>query len=523
LKYYILAGELGEIKMEILNVVGIGILAFSLGSVIGYFGRQFLAQKQIESAESKVNKIFAETKDKAAEILLEAKNKAVKTLEEVKQEEMERNRQIMRNEQRLAKKEELVDKKEEELERQKTALQEKGRQVMKIKEEIGLIKEEQIKKLEKIAGINQERAKEVLLEKVEKDNKEEIAKRIAHLEKEAVDELKDKANDIIVQSIQKYSGSHTAETTTSTVSLTGDEMKGRIIGREGRNIKTLEQLTGVEVIIDDTPGTIVVSGFDPIRRQVAKLSLEKLMADGRIHPARIEEVVEEVKKEIVETVKKAGQLAVSEVGVAGFDPKLIHLLGRLKFRTSYGQNVLLHSIEVAHLSASIASEIGANVTVAKKAGILHDIGKAVDHEIQGTHIEIGKDILKKFNISSEIIKAMQSHHEDYPYETTESIIIRVADAISASRPGARKDTLENYLKRLEELENIANSFEEVEKSYAIQAGREIRVFVTPEKADDLQALKLSRKIADKIEETLNYPGEIKVHVIRETRAVEYAR
>ena len=300
-------------------------------------------------------------------------------------------------------------------------------------------------------------------------------------------------------------------------------MKGRIIGREGRNIKTLEKLTGIEVIVDDTPETIVISGFDPMRRYIAKLSLEKLISDGRIHPAKIEEVVEEVKKEVHKSVRETGQLAVSNLGIIGFDPKLIQLLGRLKFRTSYGQNVLIHSIEVARLSASLASELGADVAVAKKAGILHDIGKAVDHEIQGTHVEIGRNILKKFGISEEIIKAMQSHHEDYPFETTESVIVRTADAISASRPGARKDTLENYLKRLEELEDIANVFDEVEKCYAIQAGREIRVFVTPEKINDLEAAKLSRKIADNIEETLNYPGEIKVHVIRETRAVEYAR
>ncbi len=509
--------------MEILNIIGVSVLTFSLGAVIGYFGRQFLAQKQMESAEAKVNKIFAEAKSKAAEILLEAKNEAVKTLEDVKREELERNRQIRRNEQRLAKKEELLEKKAEEIERQKNVLREKGKQIIRIKEEIEAIKKEQLKKLEKIADISQERAKEIIIEKVERDNKEEILKRIEKLEKEGAEELKKKANDIIVQAIQRYSGSHTAEVTTSTVSLPDDEMKGRIIGREGRNIRTLEQLTGVEIVIDDTPGTIVISGFDQIRRKIAQLSLEKLMEDGRIHPARIEEVVEEVKGEIVEKIKEAGQMAVSDVGVVGFDPKLVYLLGRLSFRTSYGQNVLIHSVEVAHLAASIASELGADVTVAKKAGLLHDIGKAVDHDVQGTHVDIGRDILKKFGISEEIIKAMQSHHEDYPYETTESIIVRTADAISASRPGARKDTLENYLKRLKELEDIANSFEGVEKSFAVQAGREIRVFVTPDKVDDLGAVKLSRKIADKIEEKLNYPGEIKVNVIRETRCIEYAR
>ncbi|MCK4891703.1 MAG: ribonuclease Y, partial [Candidatus Pacebacteria bacterium] len=481
--------------MDVIQILIMGLIAFSTGAVIGYFGRQFLATKQMETAESKVNKILTEAKNKAAEILLNSKNKAVEILDDVKNEEIERNRQVNRNEQRLVKKEELLEKKVNEIEKQKNILQGKAKQVIDIKEEIKRIKEEQLRNLEKIADLNKESAMEIIIDKVEKDHKEDIVKKIKEMEQEGLDELKMKANDIIVQSIQKYSGAHTAETTTSAVILPSDEMKGRVIGREGRNIKALEQATGVEIIIDDTPLTIIVSGFDPIRRQVAKLSLEKLMSDGRIHPARIEEVVEEVKKEIIDKVKESGQAAISDVGIAGLDPKLIQLLGRLKFRTSYGQNVLMHSIEVAHLSASIAVELGANVTVAKKAGLLHDIGKAVDHEIQGTHIEIGRNILSKFGISEDIIKAMQSHHEDFPFETTESVIIRVADAISASRPGARKDTLENYLKRLEELENIANSFEEVEKSYAIQAGREIRVFVTPEKIDDLGAAKISRKIA----------------------------
>ena len=507
---------------EIQILIGI-LVAFSAGATIGYFGRQFLASKQMETAEGKVSKILNEAKNKAAEILLEAKNKAVKILDDVKNEEIERNRQVGRNEQRLAKKEEHLQKEKDEFENQKTLLQGKAKQVMKIKEDIENIKQEQINKLEKIADLDQKAAKEIILEKVEQRNKDDVIKKIKQLEEEGQDELKKRANDIIVQAIQKYSGSHTAETTTSNVSLPSDEMKGRIIGREGRNIKTLEQATGVEIIIDDTPQTIIVSGFDPVRRQVAKLSLEKLMSDGRIHPARIEEIVEEVKKDIIDKVKHAGELAVLDVGVVGINQKLVQLIGRLKYRTSYGQNVLLHSIEVAHLSASLASELGVNVSVAKKAGLLHDIGKAVDHEIQGTHVEIGRNILNKFGISEDVIKAMQSHHEDFPFETTESVIVRVADAISASRPGARKDTLENYLKRLEELEGIANSFEEVEKSFAIQAGREIRVFVTPEKIDDLGAVKISREIADKIEETLNYPGEIKVHVIRETRAVDYAR
>jgi len=509
--------------MEIASILVPILMAFSLGAILGYFGRQFFAKKQVESAEAKVGKIFSEAKDKAAETVLEAQNKAVKILGDAKTEESERNRQIVRNEERLANKEDALDKKSSEVEKQKEALQEKSKQIMGIKDEVEKIKIEQLEKLQKIADLDQDRAKAIIIDRVEKQNQQEILKKIKHLETDGLEELNKKANNIIVQAIQKYSGTHTAETTTSTVEIPSDEMKGRIIGREGRNIRTLEQLTGVEVIIDDTPETIIISGFDPIRRQVAKLSLEKLISDGRIHPARIEEVVNETKKEIIDSVKEAGEVAVADLGVVGFDPKLVQLIGRLKYRTSYGQNVLLHSVEVARLSASIASEVGADVTVAKKAGLLHDIGKAVDHEIQGTHVEIGMNILKKFGISGEIINAMKSHHEDYPYENTEAVIIKVADAISASRPGARKDTLENYIKRLEELENIANSFEEVEKSYAIQAGREVRVFVTPEKIDDLGAVKLSRKIADQIEDTLSYPGEIKVHVIRETRAVEYAR
>ncbi len=509
--------------MDIISVLGIGLAAFFAGGAIGYYGRKFFAKKQVESAEAKVSKIFTEAKDKAAETVLEAQNKAVKILEDAKADESERTRQIARNEERIAKKEDALDKKSSELEKQKEGLQEKSKQIMGIKEEVENIKTEQLEKLQKIAELDKERAKTIILERVEKANADEILKRMKHLEAEGIEELNKKANNIIVQAIQKYSGTHTAETTTSTVEIPSDEMKGRIIGREGRNIRTLEQLTGVEVIIDDTPETIIISGFDPIRRQVAKISLEKLISDGRIHPARIEEVVEETKKEIINSVKEAGEVAVADLGVVGFDPKLVHLVGRLKYRTSYGQNVLLHSVEVARLAASIASEIKADVTVAKKAGLLHDIGKAVDHEIQGTHVEIGINILKKFGVSEDIITAMKSHHEDFPYESTEAVIIKVADAISASRPGARKDTLENYIKRLEELENIANSFEGVEKSYAIQAGREVRVFVTPEKVDDLSAAKMSRGIADRIEETLNYPGEIKVHVIRETRSVEYAR
>jgi ribonuclease Y len=323
--------------------------------------------------------------------------------------------------------------------------------------------------------------------------------------------------------LQRYAGSHAAETTTSTVSIPSDELKGRIIGREGRNIKTLERLTGIEIIVDDTPEAIVISGFNPVRREIARMAIEKLIEDGRIHPTRIEEAINFAKTEVNNKIKEAGEAAAYDVGVAGLDPKLVQLLGRLRFRTSYGQNVLLHSLEVAHLAGALAAELGADVAVAKKAGLLHDIGKAIDHEVQGTHIEIGINILQKFGVSEEIISAMKSHHEDYPFESNEAMIVAAADALSASRPGARKDTLEDYLKRLTELENVATSFEGVDKSYAIQAGREIRIFVKPDQIDDLGAIKLARSVADKIEQELKYPGEIKVNVLRETRAVEVAR
>ncbi len=494
-----------------------------MGCVAGYFLRQTLAKKQEETAEAKVSKIFAEAKDEAAEILLNAKDKAVKTFDDLKQQEMERNRQLMETEKRLNNREEDLKQKEKSIDKEKNALQEKGKQIIQLRDEAEGIKKEQLEKLEKVAALDQEKAKEILLNKVEQDNQEEIIKKMKQLEADGKEEIDKKAQDIMTLAIQRYAGSQSAETTTSTVNIPDDEIKGRVIGREGRNIKSLERLTGVEVIVDDTPEMIVVSSFDPIRRQVAKSSLERLIADGRIHPARIEETVENVKKELAIKIKKIGEVTVQDLGMTRLDPRLIQLLGRLKFRTSYGQNVLLHSLEVAYLSANIASEIGADVAVAKKAGLLHDIGKAVDHEVEGTHVEIGMNLLKKFGISDKVIDAMKSHHEDYPFESTEAVIVYAADAISASRPGARKDTLDNYLKRLRELEGVANEFEGVEKSYAIQAGREIRIFVTPEKISDLQAVKLSREIADKIEDALDYPGEIKVHVIRETRVVDYAR
>lgn len=502
-------------------IVAIGSLI--VGSILGYFARQSIAKRQAHTAEAKLNKLITEAKTQAQEIVLKAKDKAVKALDEIKKEETQREEETRRIQQRLEKKEEALEIKTDNLEVERNELKDKAEKLREIKSGLERLKEEEIRTLEKIAKLSQVQAKKELLKSIEDRNKEEVFAKIQKLEKLGKEDLEKRARDIMVSTLQRYASSQAGDVTTTTVSLPNDEIKGKIIGREGRNIKTLERLTGVEVIIDDTPETILVSGFDPIRRQIAKIALDKLITDGRIQPARIEETVDKAKEEIEAKIKEAGEAAVYDVGIVGLDPRLINLLGRLSFRTSFGQNVLLHSIESAHLAGMLASELGADVTVAKKAGLLHDIGKAVDHEVQGSHVEIGIRILEKFGIDKKVIDAMKSHHEDYPFETTESAIVQAAEAISAARPGARKESLENYLKRLEELEKIATDFEGVEKAYAIQAGREIRVFVSPEKIDDLQAYKLAKDIAQEIEKELKYPGEIKVNVIRETRAIEYAR
>jgi len=380
-----------------------------------------------------------------------------------------------------------------------------------------------LEKLERISGLPREEAKKELLENLEKEYQKEILEKIKKLETEGQDQFERKAKEILVQAIQKFALSQAQEITTTTVTLPSEEIKGRIIGKEGRNIRTLEKLTGVEIIVDETPEAVVISGFDPIRRQIAKSALEKLIQDGRIQPARIEEKVETAQKEIASQIKEAGEQAIYDTGLVGFDPKLVQLLGRLRFRTSYGQNVLLHSIEVSHLASALAAEIGANSSICKKAGLLHDIGKAVDQQVEGSHTDIGIKILEKFGVEKEVIDAMKSHHEEYPYQTIEAMIVQAADQISGARPGARKDTLENYLRRLGDLENIALSFSGVEKAWALQAGREIRVFVKPEEVDDLLAKKLAKEIANKIQEELKYPGEIKVNLIRENRVIEYAK
>ncbi|MFH1225692.1 MAG: ribonuclease Y [bacterium] len=493
-----------------------------IAAIIGYFLRKTVVGHRIGSLEARASRLISDAKNQQKEILLQARDKAIKIIDAAKHEEENRRNDLVYQQKRLEKRETLFDQKLLELQEKQQKIYDKAKEVDKIKEEIQKIKEEQADKLEKVAKLSQKEAKELLLVEVEKNAQEDLLSRLKKLENETAEELEKKTKEILGTAIQRCSISHATEITTSTVDLPSDEMKGRIIGREGRNIKTLEQLTGVEIVVDDTPQAITISGFNPIRRQVAKKALEKLILDGRIHPGRIEEAVEQAKKELAIDIKKAGEEAAYQVGVAGLDPKLVQTLGRLKYRTSYGQSVLQHSIEVAHLSTLLAEELGADTNVAKKGGLLHDIGKALDHEIQGGHPEIGYDLMKKFGLPEEIAYIAIAHHEDAP-KTLEGIIAKVADAISGARPGARKDTYENYLQRLGDLEKVATSFAGIEKAYAIQAGREIRVFVTPTEIDDLTAHKLAREIAVKIENELKYPGEIKVNLIREMRVVEYAR
>ena len=500
-----------------------GIFLLALGSVLGYYTRQSIAKKRAGTIEAKLQKKILQAKAQTEEILKEAKQKASRILETVKIEEDERRQDLLQTERLLLKRENVLDDKISNLERKEAEFQDKVEKLRKIKEGLEGLQQEALINLERVSNLSREEAKRELLSNLEKEYQKEILEKIKNLESEGWQRFEKKAKELVALAIQKVAVSQSQELTTTTVALPNEEIKGRIIGKEGRNIRTLERLTGVEIVVDERPEAVMISGFDPIRRQIAKTALEKLIQDGRIQPAKIEEMVEKARSEINSQIKEAGEAAVYDVGLVGLDPRLVQLLGRLRFRTSYGQNVLLHSIEVSHLAAALSAEIGADVKVAKKAGLLHDIGKAVDHQIEGSHADIGIKILEKFGVELEVISAMKSHHEEYPYESLEAIIVQTADAISGARPGARKDTLENYLKRLGDLENIATSFSGVEKAYAIQAGREIRVFVKPEEVDDLGARKLAREIAERIQEELRYPGEIKVNVIRESRVIEYAK
>ena len=511
----------------IIICVVIAIVCSVISALIAIAIRKGVVEKKIGSAEEKARHIIddaiktAESKKKEA--LLEAKEENLKTKNELDKEIKERRAEVQRYEKRVLNKEEAVEKKADALDKKENSLKSKEEELAETKEKVDKLSEQRVQELERISGLTSEQAKEYLLKTVEEEIKIETAKLVKELETQAKEEADKKAKELVINAIQKCATDHVSETTISVVSLPNDEMKGRIIGREGRNIRTLESLTGVDLIIDDTPEAVVLSGFDPIRREVARIALEKLIVDGRIQPTRIEEMVHKAQKEVETMIREEGESATLEVGVHGIHPELVKLLGKMKFRTSYGQNALKHSIEVAHLSGLLAVELGLDVRVAKRAGLLHDIGKAVDHEMEGTHIQLGVDLCRKYKESATVINAVEAHHGDVEPETLIACIVQAADAISAARPGARRETLEAYTNRIKQLEDITNSYEGVDKSFAIQAGREIRVMVIPEKVTDADMVLMAREISKQIETELEYPGQIKVNVVRESRAIDYAK
>lgn len=503
------------------------IILMLVAFVIGYFLRKYLAEAKIASAETEAKKIMEvaekEAEAKKRESVLEAKEEVLKLRNDMERENRDRRSELQRLERRLMQKEETMDRKVDSIEKKEEVLSQKELDIDARKAQLTEVYHRQLGELERISGMTSEDAKQVLLDGIEKEMQHEAAMMIKEIENKAKEEGEKRARDIISLAIQRCAADHVAETTVTVMPLPSDEMKGRIIGREGRNIRAFETLTGIDLIIDDTPEAVILSGFDPIRREVARIALEKLIIDGRIHPARIEEMVEKAQKEVNTQIREAGEQATFETGVHGLHPELVTLLGRLKFRTSYGQNVLKHSIEVAHLAGLMASEIGADIQITKRAGLLHDIGKSVDHEMEGPHVSIGVDLAKKYRESHDVIHAIATHHGDEDPKTIIAVLVQAADAVSAARPGARRETLESYIKRLTKLEEIANSFEGVDKSFAIQAGREIRIMVKPDKVDDLAAIRLVKDITKKIENELDYPGQIKVMIIRETRVVDYAK
>ena len=507
------------------------VVALAVTAIVVYFVTSAYHKKvteaKIGNAEEKAREIIDEAvktaETKKREAMLEAKEESIRVKNDLDKEVKERRAEIQRSERRVVQKEENLDKKLESIERREAGFAAKEEEINKQKAQVAKLNEERLQELERISGLTSEQAKEYLLKTVEEDVKLDTAKLIKEMEHRAKEEADKKAKEYVVTAIQKCAADHVAETTISVVQLPNDEMKGRIIGREGRNIRTLETLTGVDLIIDDTPEAVILSGFDPIRREVARIALEKLIVDGRIHPARIEEMVEKAQKEVETMIREEGEAATLEVGVHGIHPELVRLLGRMKFRTSYGQNALKHSIEVAQLSGLLAAEIGVDVRTAKRAGLLHDIGKSVDHDMEGSHIQIGVDLCRKYKESPIIINAVEAHHGDVEPESLIACIVQAADTISAARPGARRETLETYSNRLKQLEDISNGFKGVEKSFAIQAGREIRVMVVPEQVSDADMVLMARDISKKIEAEMEYPGQIKVNVIRESRVTDYAK
>ena len=511
----------------IIAVIVTLVLAVPITYLITVAYRKKVSDQKIGSAEEKAREIIDEAvktaETKKRETLLEVKEETIKSKNDLDKEIRERRAEIQRNERRIVQKEENLDKKLESIEKREAGFIAREEELNRQKAEIAKLNEERVQELERISGLTSEQAKEYLLKTVEEDVKLDTAKLIKELESQAKEEAGKKARDYVVTAIQKCAADHVAETTISVVQLPNDEMKGRIIGREGRNIRTLETLTGVDLIIDDTPEAVILSGFDPIRREIARIALEKLIVDGRIHPARIEEMVEKAKKEVETMIREEGEAATLEVGVHGIHPELVRLLGRMKFRTSYGQNALKHSIEVAQIAGLLAGEIGVDVRTAKRAGLLHDIGKSVDHEMEGSHIQIGVELCRKYKESPLIINAVEAHHGDVEPESLIACLVQAADTISAARPGARRETIETYSNRLKQLEDITNSFKGVDKSFAIQAGREIRVMVVPEQVNDADMVLLARNISKQIESELEYPGQIKVNVIRESRVTEYAK
>lgn len=505
----------------------VAVVMFIVGSLFGYQRRKATAEREIGSAEEEatriVNDAYKSAESKKREALVEAKEEILKARNEYEQEEKERRADLQKQERRLQQKEENLDRKTENMEKKEEHLANRLAKLEATQAEAERIKQEQVDTLERISGFTAEEAKTYLLDQLEADVTHESAMKIKEIEARFKDEADTKAREIISLAIQRCAADHVAEATVSVVPLPNDEMKGRIIGREGRNIRTLETLTGVDLIIDDTPEAITVSCFEPVRREIARLALEKLIADGRIHPTHIEEMVEKARREVEATIKAEGERAMFECGIRNLHPELVKMLGRLHYRTSYGQNVLQHSIEVSHIAGMMAAELGADVQTAKRAGLLHDLGKSIDHEMEGTHVQLGVEFARKYKEKEEIIHAIEAHHNDVEPRTIVACLVQAADAISAARPGARRENLENYIKRLEQLESIATSFQGVEKAYAIQAGREVRVMVKPEQVNEDQMVILARDLAKKIEEEMEYPGQIKVNLIRETKCVEYAK